>query len=88
MPGKAQTSSFYGKGISKRRDLIQRILHESLVICSGSYDKLKQLMIDPELSNKTIFDFDFSNPDDPMFKFHQLVAFNGLQQDGETKKKN
>jgi hypothetical protein len=76
----AQTSSFYGEGISKQRDLIQRTLHESLVICGSSHDKLKQLMSDPELSNKTIFDFDFSDPDDPLYKFHQLVAFNGLQQ--------
>jgi SET domain len=65
----------------------QRMFCESLAICGGSYDKLKQLMIDPELSNKTIFDFDFSNPDDPLYKFHQLVAFNGLQQDRETNEK-
>jgi hypothetical protein len=58
----------------------QRDLLRTLAICDGSYEKLKQLMIDPELYHKTIFDFDFSNPDDPLDKYHKLVAFNGLQQ--------
>jgi SET domain len=55
-----------------------RPLSKALAICGGSFTKLKQLLIDPELSNKTIFDFDLSNPDDPLYKYHLLLAVNGL----------
>lgn len=58
----------------------QRIFFKFLAICGGSYDKLQQLMDDPKLSNKTVFDFDFSNLEDPQFKYHQLIVFNSLFQ--------
>lgn len=45
----------------------------------GGGDKLEQLNIDAELKQKTIFDFDFSNPDDSLFRYHQLLAYNGLK---------
>lgn len=59
-------------------DINQRILFEALSICGGSFEKLKQLMDDPKLSKRTVFDFDFSDPNDRMLKFHQLLAFNSL----------
>lgn len=61
-----------------KREYLQ-ILPRSLAICGGSFKKLEQLMFDPELMNKTVFDFDLSDRDDPLFKYHQLLAFIGLQ---------
>lgn len=58
----------------------QRIFFKALAICGGSFEKLQQLMDDPELSNKSVFDFDFSDPDDPQFKYHQLIVLNSLLQ--------
>lgn len=46
---------------------------------SKAFDKLQQLMVDPELLEKTIFDFDFSNPDDSLYKYHMLLAVNSLK---------
>jgi hypothetical protein len=51
---------------------------QTLAILDGNYGKVKQLLTDPELSNKTIFDFDFSNPEDPLYKYHLLLAVNSL----------
>lgn len=45
-------------------------------------------MIDPEFSNKTIFDLDFSSPEDPLYKFHQLVAANSLSMQASTMSSN
>lgn len=59
------------------RDINQRMFSEALIIC-GSFGKLKNLIEDPELSTKTIFDFDFSNPNDPLYKYNMLLAFHGL----------
>lgn len=64
-----------------RGGLPQRVLFKSLAICGGSFEKLQQLIDDPELSNKTVFDFDHSNHNDPLFKFHQLVAANSLSME-------
>lgn len=57
----------------------QRILLRALAICGGSFANLQQMIDDPELSNKTVFDFDLSNPEDPNYMYHLLAAFNGLQ---------
>jgi SET domain len=61
-------------------DFTQRVLLQSLSVCGGNFEKLQQLTNDPELSNKTVFDFDFSNPDDPRYNFHMLVSINSLKK--------
>lgn len=43
---------------------------------AGGVNQLFELLKDSE--DKTIFDFDFSNPDDPMYDKNQLIALNGL----------
>lgn len=65
---------------SKMHDIKQRMLFEALAICEGSFDKLGELMTDPELSNKTIFDFDLSDPEGSQYKYNLLVAINSLAQ--------
>lgn len=59
-------------------DINQRVLYESLAICGGSFDKLQQLIDDPELSRRTIFDFDFNDTKDGTIKYKLLLAFNAL----------
>jgi SET domain len=61
-------------------DTIQRKFSEALEICGGNYDKLQHILVDSEISKKTIFDFDFSDPKDPKFEYNLLTAFNGLRQ--------
>jgi SET domain len=75
----AMKSFFEIELATKYRDINQRRLYEALQICDGNFDKLKQLNDDPELKAKTIFDFDFSDPNDPLFKYNQLLAYNGLK---------
>lgn len=65
---------------SKMLDIKQRMLFEALAVCEGSFEKLSQLMTDPELCNKTIFDFDLSDPSDSLYKYNLLVAINSLAQ--------
>lgn len=43
---------------------------------AGGVSELLELLKDSE--DKTIFDFDFSNPDDPSYEKNMLVALNGL----------
>lgn len=75
------TSTFLqAENDSKTHDIKQRMLFEALAICGGSFDKLKQLMEDPELSSKTIFDFDFSDVNDPNYRYNMLLSINGLAQ--------
>lgn len=62
---------------SNMRDINQRILYEALAICDGSFEKLKRLFTCPKLA-KTIFDFDLSDPADPLYRYHQLQAFLSL----------
>lgn len=61
-------------------DIKQRMLFEALAVCGGSFAKLKELMEDKELSNKTIFDFDLSNPKDPLYRYNLLLTVNSLAQ--------
>jgi SET domain len=76
---KSATQKFFQAELdSKMRDLNHRILYEALDICDGSFEKLEQLLKDPKLSRKTIFDFDLSNPTDLLLRYHQLLAFNSL----------
>lgn len=75
------TSTFLqAENDAKMHDIKQRMLFEALSICGGSFGKLKQLIDDPELSSKTIFDFDFSDVDDPNYKFNMMLAVNSLAQ--------
>lgn len=55
-------------------NLEQRMMFKCLSVFGGDINKLKQMMEDPELSQKTVFDFDFSNPDD----YHFLLAINSM----------
>lgn len=73
------TSTFLqAENDSKSHDIKQRMLFEALAICGGSFDALKQLMDDTELSRKTIFDFDLSDPKDPMYRHHLLESITSL----------
>lgn len=65
---------------SKMHDIKQRMLFEALAICDGSFDKLRLLMDTPELCNKTIFDFDLSDPSDPNYRYNLLQSINSLAQ--------
>lgn len=61
-------------------DIKQRMLFEALAICGGSFDRLEKFLTDPELSNKTIFDFDLSDPKDPSYREKLLISINSLVQ--------
>lgn len=62
----------------REMDDVQRSLYEALDMCEGSYKKLEQLLDDPELAKKTIFDFKWKNMEEKQRKFLSLVAINGL----------
>jgi hypothetical protein len=62
----------------KFADFNHRILNEALDTVDGSFEKLNLLLNDPELSNKTIFDFDFTDVNNPRHNYFKLLAFNGL----------
>lgn len=66
--------------LRKQPDILlnAKYLFESLSICGGSFEKLEQLMEDPALSSATVFDFDFSDPNSPNYKYQMLLAFNSL----------
>lgn len=66
------------EGDSKLYDIKQRMLFKALAVCAGSFDKLEELMTDPKLENKTIFDFDLSDPNDPSYKKNLLVCNSSL----------
>lgn len=57
-----------------------RILLEAIDMVDGDLNKLKLLLTDPELRNKTMFDLELSNPDDSNYKYNQLLAFNSLPE--------
>lgn len=65
---------------SKMHDIKQRMLFEALAICGGSFDKLKQLMDETDLEKKTIFDFDLSDSNDPLYKYNLLTVIVSLTQ--------
>lgn len=71
---------------TKLHDIKQRMLFEALAICDGSFEKLKQLMTDTELSRKTIFDFDLNEPSDPMYRYNLLLTLNSLSMIPNVKK--
>lgn len=59
-----------------------RIFFKSLDICGGSLDKLKEILrfsSSVKFSNKTIFDFDLSNPNDPLYNYNLLLTVNSLK---------
>lgn len=49
---------------------------------AGGVNELLELLKDNE--NKTIFDFDFSDPDDPSYEKNMLIALNGLCKNVKT----
>lgn len=61
-------------------DIKQRMLFESLAICGGSFDKLKQLMKETDLKRSTIFDFNLNDPNDPSYKYNLLATICSLTQ--------
>lgn len=64
----------------KMHDIKQRMLFEALAICGGSFTKLKQLMDATDLTQNTVFDFDLSNPKDPLYKYNLLMSIMSLSQ--------
>lgn len=70
---------------SKLGEVCHRMLCKALIICDGSFEKLKQLVENPESSSRTVFDFDFGDVNDPQYKYHQLLAFNSLIAYATTK---
>lgn len=68
------------KNDSKMHDIKQRMLFEALAVCGGNFEKLNDLMHNEELSNKTIFDFDLTNPNDPLYRYNLLLTVNSLAQ--------
>lgn len=68
------------KNDSKMFDIKQRMLFESLAICGGSFDKLKQLMKETDLKRSTIFDFNLNDPNDPSYKYNLLATICSLTQ--------
>lgn len=74
------TKNFHQAEVSLRCiDFTQRILLEALNICNGSFEKLLTLIDDNSLATKTVFDFDWNDPNNPKNKIHSLLAFNSLQ---------
>ena len=51
----------------------------------GDLDSMVGLLADD--SKKTVFDFDLSDPDDPMYKKNLLIAFNGLKATADAEVK-
>lgn len=62
------------------RNFVQQMFYEALAICGGSFDKMQELIDDPDLSMKTVFDFDLSDPNDPLYKYRLLLAFHSLTE--------
>lgn len=63
----------------RTQEFTQRILLESLDICEWSFEKLSELIENPEMSSKTAYDFDWRNVDNVKNRMHSLRSFNGLQ---------
>lgn len=62
---------------------MQKILLESVNICGGDINKLKDLIDGEKFSSKTVFDFNWNGTknhnEENIEMFNKLVAFNGLQ---------
>lgn len=76
----ATKTFFHAENKLKMHDIKQRMLFEALAICGGSFDKLKQLMDASDLGNKSIFDFDLTDPNDPHYKYNLLMSIMSLSQ--------
>lgn len=55
-----------------------RTFFEALEICNGSIDEMEEALKRNEGCLTTVFDYDFSNPDDPMNKMNLLMAIDAL----------
>lgn len=64
----------------RMHDIKQRMFFEALDICGGSFTKLNQLMDATDLSKRTIFDFDLTNPNDSLYKYNLLMSIMSLSQ--------
>lgn len=53
---------------------VSRILLQALTFVDDDLKRLKDLIDDPELKKKTIFDFDMSYASDPAYELHQFLA--------------
>ena len=60
-------------------EIKQKCIMEALEIV-GDYDRMVGLLMDD--MKKTVFDFDLSNPDDPMYKKNLLIAVNSMSTAG------
>ncbi len=76
----ATNTFFHADYKLKMHDIKQRMLIESLAICGGSFNKLKQLMDATDLRKQTVFDFDLTNPNDPLYKYNLLTTIMSLSQ--------
>ena len=56
-------------------EIIQKFIMANLQIVNG-FDSMSELLVDD--MKKTVFDFDLSNPDDPMYEKNLLIAVNSL----------
>lgn len=65
-----------GEGFS----FIARITLQAVQIFGGDLRKMKTFLSDPEMRNKTVFDFDLSDPNDPNYLLYQLLAINSLKR--------
>lgn len=71
---------------SKLHDIKQRMLFEALAICGESFDELKKLMNEAEAKRMTIFDYDLSDPSDPLYKRNLLMTIMSLTSHSSVKK--
>lgn len=59
-------------------DGFQRSFYEALNMSGGSFEKLEMLLDDPDLANKTVFDFNWRNLEETVRRYQSLLAINGL----------
>lgn len=78
----ATKTFFHAENKLKMHDIKQRMIFEALAICDGSFIKLQELMDATDLGQKTVFDFDSSNPNDPLCKYNSLMSIMSLSQIG------
>lgn len=76
----ATKTFFHAENKLKMHDIKQRMLFEALAICDGSFNKLNELMDATDLDKKTVFDFDSSNLNDPLYKYNALMSIMSLSQ--------
>lgn len=75
--------------VPDQAQLAMRTFFKALAIMDGSMEKLEQLFIECQTSlQRTIFDFNFSDPHDPEYKKNQLRVALSLAKDVRIKKFN